>query len=297
MKTIIHVIILIVLFAFTAIYCSYYFGGYEGSGDGNDYAALARNIVSGRGFSLGHVYPLGLTFNAQIPQPNNMWAPGYPLYLSLWFSVIGIGDKAALYASIVALWLMILSGYLLGRRIGGDMIAILSAMLIGLSQVVLYAAVEGTPEILTGALIAFSVYFLLSPQKSVNLILSGFLLGLAFLTRYQIAIIGIPIAIMFMDNYRRNLFIWIAVILITISPWLIRNWIVLGNPLFTLQSYGEFAKGMRRFGDPLFHRIVLLLRCRSGILSSISRSIWPENSYQDSYSLPYRFQCASITLA
>jgi hypothetical protein len=32
--------------------------------------------------------------------------------------------------------------------------------------------------------------------------------------------------------------------IVTISPWLIRNYLVFGNPVFTLQSYGEFTKGM-----------------------------------------------------
>jgi 4-amino-4-deoxy-L-arabinose transferase-like glycosyltransferase len=250
MKTAIHIIIILILLVFSAGYCAYYFGGYDGSSDGSDYASLARNIANGKGFSLENVTPLGLFFNSQIPQPNNIHAPVYALYLSLWFWIFGASDFIALCASIAALGLLILSGYLLGRKIGGDLIAIITAMLIGTSQITLSAVIGGSPEILAGALIAFSVYFLLTSQNYYALILSGILFGMAILTRYHLAIIGIPLAILFMENFRRNLFIWLAAVLLAIAPWLIRNWIVLGNPFFTLQYYGEFARGLSNFGDP-----------------------------------------------
>jgi 4-amino-4-deoxy-L-arabinose transferase-like glycosyltransferase len=250
MKTTIHIIILILLLALSAAYCAYYFDGYDGNSDGNIYASLARNIAEGKGFSLENVTPLGLTFNSQIPQPNNIHAPIYALYLSLWFCLFGAGDFIALCASIAALGLLIVSGYLLGRKIGGDWIAIITAMLIGTSQITLSAVIGGSPEILAGALIAFSVYVLLSSQKKYALILSGIFFGMAILTRYHLVIIGIPLAILFLENYSRNLFIWLLAVLLAIAPWLIRNWIVLGNPLFTLQCYGEFARGLSRFGDP-----------------------------------------------
>ena len=71
-------VILIFILIISALYCYAFFGGYLGLSDGNDYAGLARNILRGEGFSLGHLYPLALTFNSDIPQPNNLWAPVYP---------------------------------------------------------------------------------------------------------------------------------------------------------------------------------------------------------------------------
>jgi 4-amino-4-deoxy-L-arabinose transferase-like glycosyltransferase len=249
MKKSIVIIIILLLFVVTAFYCFHFFGGYEGIGDGNDYAGLARNIVRGQGFMLGHVYPLSLAFDPNIPQPNDMWAPGYPIYLSVWFSLFGANDHAAVLASVFALWLLIIAGYMLGRRALGDRFGLLVAALIALSQIVLYAAVEGTPEILTGAILTFSVIAILKNQNSLRMILSGLLFALAILTRYQIAIVGVPLAILFIEKKKRLLPIWIAAVLIGITPWLLRNALVLGNPFFTLQSYGEFTKGMGRFND------------------------------------------------
>ncbi|HBC45581.1 MAG TPA: hypothetical protein DEO84_10250 [candidate division Zixibacteria bacterium] len=243
------IVIIVLLFLFTAIYCFYFFGGYEGIGDGNDYAGLARNINRGQGFTLGHIYPLSLAFDPNIPQPNNMWAPGYPLYLAIWFSILGANDTAAMLASIFALWLLIIAGYLLGRKVLDERLGLIIAALIALSQIVLYAAVEGTPEIFTGAILAFSLLVIIGKQNMARIIISGILFAISILTRYQIAIVGIPLAILFIENKKRFLPIWLIAVLFGISPWLLRNALVLGNPLFTLQSYGEFTKGMGRFDD------------------------------------------------
>lgn len=250
MKGAFHIAVILLLFAVSAVYCLSLFGGFEGIGDGNDYAALARNIVSGRGLSLGHVYPLALAFNWNIPQPNNIWAPGYPVYLAFWFLLFGANDTSAIMASIATIWLLIIAAYYLGRKIMGPGMAILTAVSVGLSQVVMYAAIEGTPELLAGALLVFSVLALGTEQRIGRVALSAVIFGLAVLTRYQIAIIAIPLLIIFL---RKNLVpVWLAIFIMTLSPWLVRNWIYLGNPFFTLQSYGEFTKGMGRFDDYYF---------------------------------------------
>ncbi len=252
MKAITIILLILLLFAASGFYCYHFFGGYEGIGDGNDYAGLARSIVRGEGFSLGHIYPLGLAFNDKIPQPDNMWAPGYPVYLAIWFRLLGISDRAANFASIFALWLLILATYFLASRIIGRDLALMCAALVALSQIILYAAVEGTPEILTGALLAFSIFAILKKQNAPRLIISGLLFAMAALTRYQIAIIAIPLVIIFLENKRVALPLWAVVVVIGVAPWLLRNLLVLGNPLFTLQSYGEFTKGMGRFDDFYF---------------------------------------------
>jgi hypothetical protein len=63
------------------------------------------------------------------------------------------------------------------------------------------------------------------------------------------AIVAIPLALIFFHRRGTALAAWALAALAATLPWLIRNWIVLGNPLFTLQTYGEFAKGMGRFND------------------------------------------------
>jgi len=229
---------------FSAGYVAYFFGGFLGLSDGNDYAGLARSIVRGEGFSLGHLYPLALVFNSNIPQPNNIWAPAYPVYLAGWFFIFGADDTSVLAAAIAIMWLLILATYYLGRKIAGEFGGILATALVGLNQSVLEVSLEGSPEILTAVLLAFSVLLLYCKKNSLNLLLSAVIFGLAVMSRYQIIAVAVPMFIFLPDRGYRAAVIWSAVVLATLSPWLIRNALELGNPFFTLQTYGEFTKGM-----------------------------------------------------
>ena len=238
-------ILLIVILTVSGLYCLFFFNGYLGLSDGNDYAGLARSILRGEGFGLGHLYPLALYFSTDIPQPDNMWAPAYPVFLALWFLIFGLSDTAILAATIFSVWLLIIAVYVLARRIVGENWAILGAALIGLNQSMLSTALEGSPEPFTGALFLFSVYPLITTKTTAKRIcISAILFGLTVLTRYQMAILAIPVLIFLTDKKLRSIMLWMAVMLITLSPWLIRNYVIFGNPVFTLQAYGEFTKGM-----------------------------------------------------
>ena len=215
-------ILLVIILAVSLFYCQYFFNGYLGLSDGNDYAGLARSIVRGEGFSLGHLYPLAFAFDDSIPQPDNMWAPAYPVYLAIWFLLFGHSESVLLAAIIFSVWLFIFAGYLLARRIVGEKWALLAAALVGLNQSVLSTALEGSPEPLTAALFLFAL---------IPLIYAGIVLV-------------IPVVIFMLGGRFKRSVIWLLSSAIVISPWLIRNYLQFGNPLFTLQAYGEFTKGM-----------------------------------------------------
>ncbi|MEE9555265.1 MAG: glycosyltransferase family 39 protein [candidate division Zixibacteria bacterium] len=231
------------ILAFSCFYISYFFDGYLGLSDGNDYAGLARNIVRGEGFTLGHVYPLAMTFDPDVPQPNNMWAPAYPVYLAFWLLLLGTSDFALMIATIAVVWFLILLAYNAGSRLLNPSWGLLAAALVGLNQSVLKTALDGSPEILTAALLLLSV-LILSKRIKGGVVLSGVIFGIAILSRYQIALLAVPAILYFLNKDKKSAFLWSGIILATVSPWLIRNMMVFGNPVFTLQTYGEFTKGM-----------------------------------------------------
>jgi len=140
------IILLAAIFAVSGLYCMLFFEGYLGLSDGNDYAGLARSVIRGEGFQLGHLYPLALSFNDSIPQPNNMWAPGYPVFLALWFMILGMSDTTVLAATIFSVWLLIFAVYMLAGRLVKKKWALFAAALTGLSQTMLATALEGSPE-------------------------------------------------------------------------------------------------------------------------------------------------------
>jgi 4-amino-4-deoxy-L-arabinose transferase-like glycosyltransferase len=239
-----RVAVLLIVLAISAGYCLLFFHGYLGLSDGNDYAGLARSLIRGQGFSLGHLYPLAFAFGEGIPRPDNMWAPAYPVYLAFWFLIFGANDTAVLIGTIAAIWLLIMAAYLLCRKLMGEDWGILAAALIGLNQSVLKVALEGSPEMLTGALLGLSLLPLLGKTKYRNLIVSGFLFGLTVLCRYQLIALAIPLIILLVGRNLKSVAVWFSIVVLTILPWLVRNAMVFGDPFFTLQNYGEFTKGM-----------------------------------------------------
>ncbi|UCE66075.1 MAG: glycosyltransferase family 39 protein [Candidatus Zixiibacteriota bacterium] len=237
-------ILLIVILIASGLYCWYFFNGYLGLSDGNDYAGLGRSIIRGEGFSLGHLYPLAFSFGPDIPRPNNLWAPAYPVYLAIWFTIFGMNDSTILAAIIVSIWLLILGVFIVAGKIAGSEWAVMGAALMGLSQSTLSTALEGSPEPLTAALLLFSIYLLISKTTGVRIVVSASLFGLAVLARYQMIALAIPVLFFLTGRKLRTIILWSAVMILVLSPWLIRNYVVLGNPIFTLQAYGEFTKGM-----------------------------------------------------
>jgi len=238
------IVILALVMIFAGGYIGYFFNGYLGLSDGNDYAGLARSLVRGEGFSLGHIYPLALTFDQRIPQPDNLWAPAYPVYLAVWFLILGVSDFSILFATIFAVCLLIFAVYLLGAKIGGPFWGLFAAAMTGLNQSVLGVALEGSPEILTAALLALAIITALNEERTWKIALSGVVFGLCVLARYQMILLAIPFFLLFLVRKRQLLIWWSLALFATISPWLIRNLIQFGNPIFSLQAYGEFTKGM-----------------------------------------------------
>jgi hypothetical protein len=194
------IILLAAILVISGLYCLYFFNGFLGLSDGNDYAGLGRSIIRGDGFQLGHIYPLAFSFDENIPQPNNMWAPAYPVYLALWFLVFGPSDSTVLAATIFSLWLLVLAVYMVAGKIAGENWALLAAALMGLNQSMLATALEGSPEPLTAALLLFSVYMLISKKNRIAIMVSGVIFGLTVLTRYQIVVLALPVLIFLTDR-------------------------------------------------------------------------------------------------
>jgi len=57
-------------------------------------------------------------------------------------------------------------------------------------------------------------------------------------------VLALPVLLFLSDRKLKSLVLWLGMLFLILAPWLVRNYVVFGNPLFTLQAYGEFTKGM-----------------------------------------------------
>lgn len=91
-------------------------------------------------------------------------------------------------------------------------------------------------------------YFLIRGDRLVNACLAGLFLGLSYLTRYQ-AVLMIPVILLHLlvNDYKRR---WrYAVVLFGVSfmvivPWLIRNYLIFGEPTYTLAEKSFLLLGI-----------------------------------------------------
>ncbi len=140
-----------------------------------------------------------------------------------------------------------------GRRFGCSRGALFAAVLVFASPVAGKAGSSAYNDLAEAALI-FAVFYLLqawNENRERNLLyLIGLLSGFAYSVKYTAAL-ALLYAAGFLwvhspvHNRRRNLTIFISAAAVAILPWVLRNWIWLGNPL------APFAN--RWFPNPYFH--------------------------------------------
>ncbi|MGD8238575.1 MAG: hypothetical protein PVH68_08495 [Armatimonadota bacterium] len=225
-----------------------------------DQAQIARNIASegDRGvFVTDVVTPLSLRHNSDLTRhPDGMNAPLGPLVLALAFRIAPPSDKAAALLT-VALWYLVLGvTCLFAWRAFGPAAAALATIVVGINITVLTAALSGTPRMLTTLLCTLMLYAMYelgagsaggssapSPpmlRTCARAALWGGIFGLACLASPRACLLlpGLLLYIWAWPEARRARGVaCVVAALLVASPWLVRNTLVFGNPLFSLRWY------------------------------------------------------------
>lgn len=241
-------LIAVLLFLAAGVWWYYYVHAFVALpyNDALDYVSMARNISLGRGFTSRYLTPLSLV-HAGAPYPNLWRAPFWPLFLAVCFKIFGATDTVAAGAGALFYFAAILPLFLLSREIEGSRtLAFFTCLLYLFSPQALFYSISGMTEPMALFFMVLWVYLLLkAPGKSrYFFLLCGAVAGLFYLTRYN-AIIFLPLSCLYLwwssgeDKKKKalQLALYLGSWLLIISPWLWRNYLVAGNPFFSLQSY------------------------------------------------------------
>lgn len=143
--------------------------------DAAKYADIAKNIVTGKGF----------TSNFEFFGGPPVVSPIYPRVISLFFYFFGISDLSVIATSIVFLVLSFLISYLITYKfIGNKYLSILTAFLIATNKDILNYGLTGASESLFIFLILFSVYLFSFRKKNFDYF-SFLVLTVMYFTRPQ----------------------------------------------------------------------------------------------------------------
>lgn len=187
-------VLLLCLLAFLVWGINLYFRpDFFSSPDAAIYADVARNIISGQEAASNITYPI---FLAKIPFSLGPWPSPYPhfypLALTLGFLIFGIAEISAAFLNGFFFVATLPFVYLLAKNFFKPQVAIWASIWYIFNPALLNFSLSGMSESLFTFLLVSSVY-LFFQKGSKFLFLSGILVGLASLTRFQGALLFLPI--------------------------------------------------------------------------------------------------------
>jgi 4-amino-4-deoxy-L-arabinose transferase-like glycosyltransferase len=258
---------LLVLLSIMVLYTATQFRGLKDA-EAMDYAQLGRNLMNHGRLLTQNVRPASMWYLIEhsakqdpmiTAHPDILHPPLYPLILAGGFKMFegSFSTEKTARTFPPEQWVIvpfshfctILTGilvFLLARRLFDQRVALLSITLFFLSDAVWSMSISGlgiplVMLLVTGALHAALVSAQQHqegrawPRWLIPLVLSGLLCGLAFLTRYGAAAVVPAVALLLGWSFRsrggRAVLIFLAVFLVVITPWLVRNQMVSGGLL------------------------------------------------------------------
>ena len=237
-----------------AIYCKFVYTGLVNP-FALDFAQLGRNISAGHGMTTYVLRPLALTHGTNLlRQPDVTHGPLFPFLLALAFGVKHPTDAVASGVSALFYLLTIPLLYALGLRVFNRKVGLLTAAAFACSGLSLQYAVSGLQISLytflvtalflalynLGAGKAGQMESLDAPLSTKLLVLIGVLTGLLYLAD-PLFIWVVPVilgSVLGICGPRRRAAAlkFLAPCLLVKAPWMVRNLVVTGNPVFGLRG-------------------------------------------------------------
>lgn len=220
-----------------------------------DFAQVGRNLGSGKGFSTYIIRPLAMRGDYNVlRQPDTMHGPLYPFMLALAFGIFGAKDAVVSLTAGLFYVLTIPMVYLLGKLLFNPLIGILGAIAFAVNSLYLSMALSGmhiTLFVFLSTSLFLVLHSLYRAQQEMTeatgaklnkgtLFLSAALTGALYLTDPVFFWITLAMTGSLFWMFRKQwseVGIWYALpLLILIMPWMVRNGMLSGNPIFGLRG-------------------------------------------------------------
>lgn len=217
---------------------------YDGlrSAEAMDVAQLGRHLAAGHGYVTSFLRPIELALFPWTPAPEIYNAPLYPLVLALAFGALPQTDAVVAGVSAFFFLATLALVYLLAAKVFDRASGILAAALFAFSTQAAAYATSGMHLTLWAFLLVLTIYLLYAnPESLKRSAAAGAVLGLCWLTEYMTWALILPLgfaAYLAPRDRRLRHLGWFALGLVVVMiPWWVRNTLVTGDPLFTLQRY------------------------------------------------------------
>jgi hypothetical protein len=197
--------------------------------DASDYVRIARSLLAGEGFAFGP------------GQPTAFRPVGYPFFVAAVYGLVGAQVAALQGLQALLGALLVLPTYALARRLAGPRVALLAGLGVAVHPVLLYLPAVIAPETLAMLLQMWALWFALLVLERTQwrwIDLSGYVLAstAAALLRPELLVVSGLVAV--------GLLVWVgagsrpvralvlasgAILVLTLGPPLVRNWLTFGT--------------------------------------------------------------------
>ncbi len=263
--------------------------------DACDYAQIGRQIRQGHGYTTRQTFPRHLPYMQEKEQLEEEWPSllRYPVSPTLNASsqlFIAEPVTAAVAQTGVCFLLSVPLFFLLAARLTDARLASAATVFYVGDPRIWRDSANGMTESLALLLLLAVFYLGLLPQarqgRRWTWILLGLLSGLAYLSRTQLIVLlplGLAVAagVVQAGARRRSAALFLASVFLVVSPWLARNYLVTGDPLFAFtNSRNLLAHTVNHSGiDRYLHEPVdvgtVLSRYHDEIFAKVLDHVWP----------------------
>lgn len=172
--------------------------------------------------------------------------------LFLW-PVLFTHDKTMVdAANIPFVLLSVLTVYAMARHFSvAKNNALFVALLYALCPVVLMQAGVNYVDIIVSVFLLLSIYFSLrysEHHRTLDITLAGLSIGLMCGMKYTAPFLALPVQILILPALRkgkwRHTALYVSIIVLAGGWWYLRNWFLLGNPLYPMQFHSSVPDGL-----------------------------------------------------
>lgn len=249
-----YFLLLSILYLFLLLYINSTYS-FIGRGDYANYSNVARNLISGKGFSVDYLAWHFIQYPS-LSHPEDMWPLLQPVWIAASFLILGVTPFAARLPNAIFLILLSVTIYIIGKKLFEERIGFWSAVLTALNtSLITYSTVWITSDTALAlfSLIIFYLGYLVILEAQTQrvslkkLFLLGLLCGLAVLQKPMGALLPFIYFIFFAYYLRKNpkdLFkpavIFILGTLLISGPFFIRNLILFKSLFLPIEHYLGF---------------------------------------------------------
>ncbi|MFV9504452.1 MAG: ArnT family glycosyltransferase [Oscillochloridaceae bacterium umkhey_bin13] len=256
---------------------------YVGHADYADNAVVARNLVAGRGWVVDYVTQFYELIEGTT-RPQETWPLLQPVWIAPFFAVFGPTNWAAKLPNLIFNLALLLLVYQIGSQIWDRRVGLTAAIFTLTNYLFFRLTIYVTSDL---AFVVFSVGAIYAlyrfnerqlTLRSPYLWLAGLLTGLMMLQKPSGAMLAVGMGLWFLAQRaprtrqawlaalhpRRALTLlapialWTVIALVVLSPYLVRNLLLFGKPVYSTESHDAWVLGYRGAGGEAWEDIYLV---------------------------------------